>query len=136
MPYATRDEMIARFGEEELILLTDRDGAGAIDDVPLARALDDADGDIDGYLAPRYALPLASVPPVLSRLACELARYYLYDDHATETVRTRYEDARDVLIAISKGTVQLGLPESAGTVEEVALPQFQSGRREFGGGGF
>lgn len=136
MPYADRDLMIARFGEEELIQLTDRDGAGAIDDTALDTALADADGEIDGYLAVRYALPLATVPPVISRLASDLARYFLYDDHATEQVRMRYEDARRLLEAISAGRVQLGLPSNAGAVEAVGLPEFSGGRNVFGGGGF
>ena len=56
MTYATRDELQERFGLDELTQLTDRMGAGVPDDNLVARALSDADAEIDGYLAVRYQL--------------------------------------------------------------------------------
>ena len=64
--YATRQDMISRFGEEEIRLLTDRDGsAGAIVDAVLDQVLADASAEIDGYIGGRYRLPLVTVPQIL-----------------------------------------------------------------------
>lgn len=76
-------------------------------------ALADADTEIDGYLAVIYSLPLASVPSLVTRLACDIARYRLWKDRASEQVRQGYEDAVDVLKRISSGSVKLVMAEGA-----------------------
>ena len=123
MPYATQADLEARFGADELTQLTDRVNAGVPDAAIVARALSDADAEIDGYLASRYALPLATVPPALARIACDIARYRLWEDRASEEVRRRYEDARRLLESIARGQVSLGLPaaNAAPALAEVSL---------------
>lgn len=110
MAYATAADMEARFGADELVARTDRNATGTVDGTVLARALADAGAEIDGYLAARYQLPLPTIPPMLARIACDIARYRLWEDLASDEVRRRYEDARRLLEAISRGTVSLGLP--------------------------
>ena len=105
MSYATQQDLIDRFGREELAQLTDRDSGQVIDAEVLGRALTDADAEIDGYLAARYCLPLASSPAVLTRLAADIARYRLWADRASEAVRKRYEDAVRDLRQISSGAI-------------------------------
>lgn len=107
MTYATQTDLTDRFGATELAQRTDRINGAVIDTVVLGRALADADSEIDGYLATRYTLPLPSTPPVVNRLACEIARYRLYDDGVPETVRVRYQDAVSLLKRMSSGEVQL-----------------------------
>ncbi|HHO59909.1 MAG TPA: DUF1320 domain-containing protein, partial [Thiotrichales bacterium] len=85
--------MIDRFGNDEMIQLTDRSMAGVIDDTVLNRALEDADGEINGYLGSRFTTPVSPVPTTLLRIACDMARYYLYDDNATDQVTKRYNDS-------------------------------------------
>jgi len=72
MSYATSDDLAARFGATELDQLADRNGDGLPDDGVVQGALADADAEIDAYLAGRYPLPLAHVPPVLARIACDM----------------------------------------------------------------
>lgn len=119
MPYTTQQEMIDRFGEAEVVQLTDRDGsAGAIVAQVLDQAIADADAEIDGYLAGGgYTLPLASVPAILSRIGADITRYHLYDDAATEDVRRRYDRAVALLAAIAKGTVSLGAGDPQGSAD-------------------
>jgi phage gp36-like protein len=107
MTYATQSDLTDRFGAVELAQLTDRTSGLVIDTVVLARALADADAEIDSYLATRYALPLASTPVVLVRLAADMARYRLYDDRVTESVRVRYQDAVSLLKRLASGEVRL-----------------------------
>lgn len=109
MPYATQADLVERFGETEIIQLSDRDRTGAIDSAVVTAKLADADAEIDAYLATRYTLPLASVPTVLKRVACDVARYHLFDDRVTDDVRRRYEDALRFLQAVAKGTVSIGV---------------------------
>ena len=131
MSYVTKQELISRFGEEELIQLTDRAGAGVIDDQVLDRAIADADAEIDGYLGSRYSLPLSVIPASLNRIAADIARYYLYEDAATEHVRQRYEDAVRFLRAISEGKVSLGIDPSGAGAKPASGATMTSGGRVF-----
>lgn len=109
--YASKANMIARFGEPEVIALTDRANLGVVDDAVLAGALAEADAEIDPYLAPHYPLPLTSVPKILSGFACDITRYRLCGAGVTETeeVRKRYEDAIKFMVKVSRGEISLGL---------------------------
>lgn len=112
IPYAVSGDMIRRFGEAELIELTDRDGsAGAIVRDVLDSALKDAMGDIDGYLGGRYRTPIFPAPPMLTRLACDLARYYLYDNRLDDShpAARRYQAAVRLLEQLAAGRVPLGV---------------------------
>jgi len=122
MSYASAQQMIDRFGEAELIQLTDRANPPlqTIDDYVLNAALNDADAEINGYLQARYTLPLASVPLNIARIARDIARYRLYDDAVTDAVKLRYEQAVKELERISKGIIQLGLDGSNHTVNATA----------------
>lgn len=107
MTYATQADLTDRFGATELAQLSDRESGQVIDIAVLGLALADADAEIDSYLATRYALPLPSTPAVLVRLACDIARYRLYDDRTTEAVRNRYTDAVALLKRLASGEVLL-----------------------------
>lgn len=120
MPYATQTDMVARFGTEELIQLTDRSNTGVIDAAVIGQALGDANAEIDLYLA-RYNPPLITVPPMLIVMACDIARFRLYDDVPTDAVRDRYTDAVAKLRDIAAGRIDLGL--SDGTPAATGQPQ-------------
>lgn len=112
MPYSTQQNLIDRFGAAEIIQLTDRpdradpQNAGSIDVSVLNQAIADADAEINAHLT-SYPLPLTTVPPKLVRIASDIARYYLYDDQMTDTVRQRYEDALAYLKAVAAGKIPL-----------------------------
>lgn len=117
MTYATQQDLIDRYGEEELVQLTDRSGVGAIDGSMVDRALADADAEINGYLTARYSLPLSAVPAVLVRVAADMARYYLFGDAMIDTVKNRYDNAIKLLKGVSAGQVELGVAVAASPVE-------------------
>jgi phage gp36-like protein len=113
MGYATQADLEVRFGVEEILQLTDRAGVKIVDAAVVTSALDDADNDIDGYVAVVYSLPLETTPPLLTRIACDIARFRLYKDHAGDQVRDAYTDAVDTLTRIAAGKVKLPVPAPA-----------------------
>lgn len=122
--YVTISQMVERFGEAALVQLTDRAEplARVIDETVLGRAIADASAMVDGYIAARYPLPLAAVPPLLVGITAALA----YANLHTRTVPDKVaEDARVALRAlqdIARGLVQL----NAGTVAVPAQASPQS----------
>lgn len=133
MTYATQADLETRFGAAEILQLADRDGDDLADSGVVAGALAEADAEIDAHLAGRYALPLASVPAILTRLACDIARYRLMADNPLEEARKRYEDARRLLESLAAGRVTLGLP--AATPVSGNLVEVVTGRdKAFTGG--
>jgi phage gp36-like protein len=131
MPYATQQDLVDRFGQQELIELSDRARSGAIDPAVVAKALADADAEIDGYLSAKFALPLSAVPSVINRIACDVTRYYLYDDRVSEAVRKRYEDAVKFLKGVVAGEISIGVDASSESPSVSGGPQTSSPDREF-----
>lgn len=111
MTYATLQDLLDRFGEEEVSRETDTSASGAVDETAVARALADADTLINGYVAGRYAIPLGPVPDLVKKLACDIARYNYHRGEAPEFVRKGYDDARRTLADIQAGRLVL---EAAG----------------------
>jgi phage gp36-like protein len=128
MIYATVSDLVDRFGELELVQLTDFENIppSVIDPARVEIKIGDACAFIDGYVGQVYRLPLAGcakpvtvpdaqpeyvAPPVLVRIACDLARYYLHDDLAPENeVYRRFKAAVKELEAIATGGAQLACP--------------------------
>lgn len=111
--YATKQDIIDRYGEDLLLRIADRDNDDTIDDTAVTKALADQADEIDVYLSARCDLPLTTVPGVLKRLNVDMAVYQLAGDEVQEHQQKRYENAVNLLIRISKGEVKLGLPEES-----------------------
>jgi len=135
--YAIQSDMQARFGEAELLRLTDLTGTGQVDEAAVTVALTDASSLIDGYLAGRYPLPLAHVPSALVPICCDIARHRLYGEQAPEQIGKRFEAALAFLKSVGKGELALGLASDGEQLESQNLAQMQSDGRVFGrNGGF
>ncbi|SOZ12080.1 gp436 family protein [Cupriavidus taiwanensis] len=137
MAYATRDDMATRFGEDELIELTDRDRNGAVDELALSGALDDASAELDSYLAGRYAVPLAQAPRFLAGLCCDIARYRLCGSgtRTTDDINERYRNAIRFLEKVASGAVSIGPVAGTGTVPGADNPViFTNGGKAFARG--
>jgi phage gp36-like protein len=117
--YCTQADLVKRYGEDEILELTDRARSGLIDAAIVASAISDAKNEIDSYLATRYELPLASVPAMLNPVCSDIARYYLYEDRITDHVENRYKDRIDYLVRVSKRTASLPVevPDPVSTEE-------------------
>lgn len=119
--YATVEQLIARFeapDDPELSQLTGG-GSGVVDEPRLAMALAEASGQMDLYIGTRHTLPLGGVAAAhaeeLARICCDIARYRLWSDAASDEVRRRYEDAIRILEQIARGTLALASDDGPGT---------------------
>lgn len=102
MSYATRTDLEERYGATELTQRETVLPAGAV-----ARALADADVEIDSYLATRYGVPMSPIPSNVTRVAAAIARYRILGDAVTDLARKEYEDARAWLKDVAAGRVQI-----------------------------
>lgn len=113
LPYAASQDLIDRFGEQELVQLTDRANVPPeqIDDTVVERALADATATVDSYVGKVYALPIGSAPPVLIKVCCDIARYYLHGEAADkDSIVTRNQAAALAWLRdVAKGLVQLDI---------------------------
>ncbi|MFY1027121.1 gp436 family protein [Actinobacillus seminis] len=125
MLYATRDGFIKRYEERTLRLLCSHED-GSLNTDKIDEALEDSSQTIDSYLAGRYSLPLKSVPAVLERHCCYIARYFLEKNRATDQARSDYEDSIRYLEKVANGTISLGISEQGETVESDNVVIMQS----------
>ena len=137
--YATVKAMKLKFGETILIRLTDteRPYQGVINMEKLNSAMQEANSEIDAYVGSRYPLPLQVIPPFLTEIGCNLARYYAVTGDLSENdpIKNRYESSIKTLTKISKGELTLG-SSPAGESKPVQTSSnnvvFAVGRRDFG----
>ncbi|NOR69808.1 MAG: DUF1320 domain-containing protein [Methylomarinum sp.] len=111
MTYITKSQLIDTFDEAELIQLTDRDNLDVIDDVVLNQAITKATLRIDGYISPRYVLPLAQAmidASSLTEMAGYIVRRILSKDNAPEQVKDDNKEAIAWLRDVQSGKVSLG----------------------------
>lgn len=112
MSYVTVDMMRLKFGERELIQLTDTEQPyqDAINMDKLNAAMQEANSEIDAYIGSRYPLPLQVMPPFLVNIGCNLARFYAVtgDLGENDPIKNRYESSIKTLDKISKGSLTLG----------------------------
>ncbi len=119
MAYAAITDMVARYGEAELIRLTTPEGAemGSVDATRVATLLDDASALVDSYLRRRYLTPVTPTPQELTRAACILARFDLAQGESREPSAQMTAARKDViawLVKLGDGTVLLADATPAG----------------------
>lgn len=120
MGYCTRDDIIKLLPEDVLIQLVDDEflkpeTIDAVDSTHepmrqrIAKAVETADAEIDGYCAERYAVPFAApVPSVIKGLSVEIAIYYLYARRTVpDDIEKRYDKAVARLKDIAKGLMSI-----------------------------
>ena len=77
-------------------------------------AIADADGELDGYLAKRYAVPISPAPKIINKCSKDIAVYNLFSrigiDESTDqkTYLNRYNQAIKFLTLVAEGKVSLG----------------------------
>ncbi|MFV0448033.1 MAG: gp436 family protein [Vibrio sp.] len=109
--YATKQDLMDR--DEQMLwnFAIDRN-TNELNDTWINQALDQADEEIDSFLARRFELPLPTVPGMLNKIAITIAFYWLADrdQQATNLLEERYKMQLSTLRAIADGKRELGLP--------------------------
>lgn len=127
--YCNQQDLVNRFGERELVQLTDKEGDQNIIVTAVAsQAIEDACATVDGYLSGRYTLPMANVPNIINRITCDIARYYLYDDVLDEQHQAaiRHKHAMDFLNKVSTGAISLKTNTGSGDLGSANLAELKS----------
>lgn len=107
----TKDDLIHRFGLDELVNLTDKEQYQFVDDTVVSYAIADATALVASYLKPAGLITetlagsfiysvngaIQPVPKALNLRLCDIARYYLYENGTTDIVEKRYSEAIDWL---------------------------------------
>lgn len=117
MQHASVNDMIAVFGELEVIQVTDRLHQGLVNLDIANNALLQGSILMDTYLA-RYT-PLAAPVAALVRPCCDIARYYLCgaSTQMTMEIENRYDKAIAWLKLVASGTVNLGINSEGAEIE-------------------
>lgn len=114
----TQADLVQRFGERELVNLTDRTAKREIVPDVLQKALNDAEAEVNGYLrAAGFRQPFAPVPYALVVKTCDVCRWYLYENGIPDVVQKRYDNAIAWFKLLIKNPSILGF--DADGVEEV-----------------
>lgn len=87
MTYASRADLVDAYGAEEI-----EQREMALGNEAVAKALADADAEIDSYLCSRYQTPVPASANI-ARIAKQIARYYLLGSSVDERARKDYDDA-------------------------------------------
>lgn len=105
----TQTDLIHRFGERELIRLTDRAAQREIVGDVLQKAINDAEAEVLSYLAAAgFRQPLANQPAILTIKTCDICRWYLYENGIPEVVQKRYDEAVAWFKLLLKNPAMLG----------------------------
>lgn len=87
--------------------------------IPLIEeAIGDADGEIDGYLAKRYPVPLSPTPKVLNKFSKDIAVYNLFsragidEGEKEKNYLNRYKAAVRFLENVAKGVIDIGVSDN------------------------
>lgn len=132
--YATSQDMIDRYGAPRMMQLTDvaEPLTGAVVATVMAARLGDASAEIDGYLAGRMAVPLASPPAVVKLLCCRLAYGMLLGASASEVDQADVKAARAYLRDVAAGTISLTPPADAPALAGAGTVLFAPGQKVMG----
>ena len=131
MAYASPSDVLKRYPNSRIAEVTDKEGE-KVQNARVKVAVEDASAEIDSYLGKVCKLPLPQPPPVLKRLAVDIAVYRLMSllpKESVEDARRRYEDAIKWLEALVEGEIQLDGAEQAST--GTGRVSFAAGSRVF-----
>lgn len=135
MTYATKSDMLLKFGETHMRQLTDigTPRTNAINDQVLDKALADATAWINGYLAGRYVLPItdSTALATLNGHCCNVARYMLMSVSADEQATTMYKSADAYLTKVSTGAIVLIQPDQVPAQTGIGTVEFVAGDKLF-----
>ncbi|WP_317993216.1 gp436 family protein [Bartonella gliris] len=115
MAYASKRLIEELWGDDFLDDLCGMDESSdpVFSEQAIARALEQASGEIDVHLSHRYCVPIAGQPAALGMICVNIAVYNLAIRHTalTTTIEDRYKQAVELLKRIAEGKAGLGIDE-------------------------
>lgn len=127
--YAVEQDIIDRYGPDQVKLASDRDDDQVNDSDTVLKALEDACGIVNAWIGARYDLPLTPpFPEVLISCTVDIAFYRLHFRHGvlTDEIKDRHKQCMEMLKAIADGDASLGLddpPTSVGGAASIVGPE-------------
>lgn len=123
--YCTIDDIIATISESEIILLTDDNQSGLINQDIVNNIILNTTTLINGYVSGVYKTSLISGNLLLKAICVDLTIYELYKRRKSneELYRQYYEDAMAKLEAIADGTIKLSTESTDAINSLVIIPQ-------------
>jgi phage gp36-like protein len=100
-------------------------------------AIADAEGEIDGYLTKRYAVPITPTPKVINKFAKDIAVYNLYsrtgidESGGEKSYLNRYNAAVKFLTLVAEGKVSIGAQADQPQIAAAAGFSVSSNQRLF-----
>lgn len=134
--YATRADLEARLGLEEVARLGDANADGQEDLDVIEAAIADTDALISAHLVQRWPAYVGVSTVVLRGIAVPLIHEALArGPMLTQDITTRAERARVLLGGLARGSIA---PDDSEPTDTAAAGEveWQAGRREFSGGGY
>lgn len=122
--YLTRGELVASAGAAVDALAGDQ--TEAANQAAVERAIEEAEAEVNAYLADKYPTPVSPVPPVLAVQVRRLVLWHLLSAHgyrpgtADESIRLDYLDAVKFLTAVRDGKISLGTTAEDGSSQPEA----------------
>lgn len=107
-----QEDLIKRFGAHEIMRLTDKTHARQINETTLNAAIEDACAEVMSYLA-GAGFTVLPENAILKSKACDIARWYLYENGVSEIVEKRYQAAILWLKQVQKNPAMLGSEKTA-----------------------
>mgnify|MGYP001765960051 CR=1 FL=1 len=129
--YATPADLIAKYGETEIVRLSGgRDAGGLVlDQARVEAAIADATATVDSYLRARYAVPLASPPREVVLAVLVLARHELAHGDGRGPTEQMIEARKETirwLERVGAGSVKIagaaGAAEGETAIADAAAP--------------
>jgi phage gp36-like protein len=124
--YATTQEFIQAFGEQEAIQLSNLDDplGDVVDALHIDQALQDASEEVNSYVRSRYVTPIIDPPRALKRWVLDIARYLLHRYDPTDVVQKNYEAALKFLREVRDGKKAIDLTAtSQEPINSVGAPE-------------
>lgn len=123
MDYCSVEDLLGQVPREKLVDLsndvepvTDANGDPVLNMLTIDLAIANAGSEIEGYISARYPVPLSSVPPIIRKLAVDIAVYNLFSRkwsvEEDNNLARRYKNAVALLQRIAEGKVLLGVSEN------------------------
>ena len=133
MSYATQQDLIDRYGQDELVQLTDRRTRRPAISTPIRfYARSPMPMRRSTAISPaRVTTPVSPVPLDVVQNACVIARYLLWKDRASDRVLLDYLDTIKWLKDVAAGTASIGDNTAATKPSSAGKPQFNDSPRTF-----